>query len=79
MQKEPAQLFFVEPMECRPVEKLPEGHEWQYEIKFDGYRAIAIKQRGEVQLFSRRGKSFNSAYPEIVDALGELRAGAPEL
>ena len=74
MQKEPAQLFFVEPMECRRVDVLPESGEWQYEIKFDGYRAIAIKQHGEVQLFSRRGNSFNADYPETVAALTSLRA-----
>src|SRR5438067_1534660 len=75
MQKMPRELFFVEPMDCKSVESLPNGGEdWQYEIKFDGYRAIAIKQRGEVQLFSRRGKSFNSAYSAITEALGDLRA-----
>jgi bifunctional non-homologous end joining protein LigD len=74
MQKMPAALFFIEPMECRPVEKLPEGEEWQHEIKFDGYRAIAIKQSGEVSLSSRRGNSFNADYPETVRELGALRA-----
>lgn len=74
MQKEPAQLFFIEPMECKRVETLPAGEEWQYEVKFDGYRAIAIKQYGEVQLFSRRGNSFNADYPETVAALTSLRA-----
>lgn len=61
MQKMPAQLFFVPPMECkavRRVEDLPEGKDWQYEVKFDGYRCIAIKQRGAVELFSRRGNPF---------------------
>jgi bifunctional non-homologous end joining protein LigD len=74
MQKEAAQLFFVEPMECRRVDTLPESGDWQYEIKFDGYRAIAIKQHGEVQLFSRRGNSFNADYPDTAAALNSLRA-----
>lgn len=74
MQKMPATLFFVEPMECKPVEMLPEGEPWQYEIKFDGYRAIAVRQHGEVSLFSRRGNSFNAEYPQTVAALKGLRA-----
>src|SRR5688500_14361916 len=74
MQKEPAQLFFVEPMECKRVDALPENGQWQYELKFDGYRAIAIKQYGEVRLFSRRGNSFNADYPETVAGLTSLRA-----
>ena len=74
MQKMPATLSFVEPMECKPVGKLPEGDEWQHEIKFDGYRAIAVRQHGEVNLFSRRGKLFNADYPETVAALRSLRA-----
>ena len=69
----PRELFFVPPMDCKAVESLPQDHDWQYEIKFDGYRAIALKQRGEVVLFSRRGNSFTDAYPEIVSALHELR------
>ena len=68
MQKEPAQFFFVEPMECKPVESLPDpGGDWQHEIKFDGYRAIAVKQRGGVDLYSRNRNSFNTDYPEVVD------------
>lgn len=74
MQKMPATLSFVEPMECKPVDRLPEGEEWQHEIKFDGYRAIAVRQYGEVNLFSRRGNSFNADYPETVAGLRSLRA-----
>jgi ATP-dependent DNA ligase len=43
MQKMTHELFFVPPMDCKSVESLPEDHDWQYEIKFDGYRAIALK------------------------------------
>ena len=34
---------FIEPMLLLRVEKLPQGADWSYEIKLDGYRALAIK------------------------------------
>ncbi len=66
---------FIEPMECAPVTKLLDGPGWVYEIKLDGYRAIAVKSDRVVSLFSRRHKSFNHQYPQLVEALGELRDG----
>jgi len=63
---------FIEPMECLAVPKLFDGSEWIYEIKLDGYRAVATKSDRGVGLYSRRNKSFNHQYPDIVEALGEL-------
>jgi len=63
---------FIEPMECLPVTRLPDGPEWSFEIKLDGYRASAVKSGGRVDIYSRRKKSFNSQYPYLVEALNEL-------
>lgn len=73
MQKMPARLHFISPMECLEVDQIPEGDLWQYELKLDGYRTIAIKQNGEVDLFSRNGISFNSKFPSVVKRLEESR------
>ena len=54
------------------TEKLPEGPDIQYEIKFDGYRALAIKTGGKVNLRSRNDNDFNVRYPGIVKALAPM-------
>ena len=59
-------------MECLAVSKLPEGSQWVFEIKLDGYRALGIKSNGSVRLLSRRNNSFNRQYPLVVEALAEL-------
>jgi len=58
-------------MKALPVEKLPEG-DWLYEIKFDGYRALAFKDGKDVRLVSRNKKAFD--YPQLLDALKLLPA-----
>lgn len=47
---------------------------WVFEIKWDGYRAIAEVDDGHVELYSRNGLSFKQLYPEIVDALKKLKS-----
>jgi len=63
---------FTDPMLLLRTDRLPEGATWQYEIKLDGYRAIAFKSVGRVQLRSRNDKDFGGKYPAIVKALSAM-------
>ncbi len=54
------------------TERLPEGPHWLYELKLDGYRALAIKSDGKIQLRSRNDKDFNARYPGLVKELRSM-------
>jgi len=62
----------MEPMLLLSTEKLPQGPDWLYEIKLDGYRALAIKTGGRVQLRSRNDNDFSARYAPITAALRGL-------
>lgn len=63
---------FVEPMKALGRDQVPSGR-WHCEIKYDGYRAIAVLNRGKVELWSRARKPLNADYPAIVAALKGLK------
>jgi bifunctional non-homologous end joining protein LigD len=63
---------FIEPMECALVARLPEGSDWTYEVKLDGYRSIGVKTSREAILYSRNGKNFNKRFLQIAEALRDL-------
>jgi len=54
------------------TETLPTGQYWFYELKFDGFRAEAIKSAEKVYLRSRNDKDFSGRYPSIVQALAAM-------
>jgi bifunctional non-homologous end joining protein LigD len=60
---------FVKPMLLLRTDRLPEGANLQYEIKLDGYRAIAFKSGGRVHVRSLNDKDFTTRYPAIVKTL----------
>jgi bifunctional non-homologous end joining protein LigD len=67
-----AQADFMAPMLLLRTERLPEGESWLYELKLDGYRAIAAKAKGKVHLWSRNEKDFGTRYSAITEALTSL-------
>jgi DNA ligase D-like protein (predicted ligase) len=66
-------LKFIEPMYARSVEKLPEGREWLYEIKLDGYRCLAVRDAKGVILWSRTANIFTTQFPRITHACEKLQ------
>jgi DNA ligase D-like protein (predicted ligase) len=63
---------FFNPMLLLRTDSLPAGEQWLYELKLDGYRAVAFKRNGGVHLRSRNDKNFNGSYPAVVAALARL-------
>ena len=64
----------LEPMEARLVDALPADDGWQFEPKWDGFRCLALKDGGRVELQARSGKSLARYFPEMLAAVGALRA-----
>lgn len=67
--KAAVQMSFLEPMECLLVSQLPEGPEWAYEIKLDGYRAQALCNGGVTKLLSRNGNELGLRFPAVLSDL----------
>jgi len=63
---------FIEPMKARLVDEPPKHGDWLYELKFDGIRAMAIKNDRKVSLISRNGNKLDARFPEIVEAVKNL-------
>jgi bifunctional non-homologous end joining protein LigD len=70
-----AELHFIEPMQGKLAAELPEGPRWMYEIKFDGYRALALKTAEGLQLLSRNRRILNRRFPMAAEALEALEDG----
>jgi ATP-dependent DNA ligase len=66
-------LTFEPPMLARLVRTLPEGPQWEYEVKLDGYRLEAIKQGEKVRLYSRRGSDFTRKFASIATKVSRIK------
>jgi bifunctional non-homologous end joining protein LigD len=68
----PAKPRFIEPMKAKLVEKPPTTGDWIYELKFDGIRLIAIKNRERVSILSRNQNEQSGRFAEVVQAIKAL-------
>jgi DNA ligase D-like protein (predicted ligase) len=66
---------FIEPMLLLKTDKLPDdATQWSYELKLDGYRAVAYKTAGQVHLRSRNDHDFSGRYVGVMKGLAKLPA-----
>jgi ATP-dependent DNA ligase len=61
-------------MEAESTATLPEGADWQYEPKWDGFRCLAFRDGESVRLQSKAGKPLGRYFPDVVELLAVLRA-----
>lgn len=61
------------PMEAKLVSALPEGEGWQFEPKWDGFRAIVVRDGAAAEIFSKAGKPLGRYFPELIAMLRRLR------
>jgi bifunctional non-homologous end joining protein LigD len=61
-------------MAAKLVAVLPQGDEWIYEVKLDGYRALILKDGDTIELRSRNDKNLSATYPRIVGSAAEIKA-----
>lgn len=67
-------LGFLEPMKAKLVNEPPAHGDWIYELKWDGYRALGVKDGRSVEIYSRNETLLTGEFPEIRDALLQLPA-----
>ena len=65
---------FIQPMKATAVTQLPEGEEWIYEVKWDGYRVLAVKHGNNVRLLSLKERNLTSDFPGIAHAVRGIKA-----
>src|SRR5262245_38693586 len=59
------------PMLAEAHEEIPEGADWLYEPKWDGFRAIIFRDVDRIRIFSRNTQPLDRYFPELVKALAE--------
>lgn len=66
----------LEPELATLVSEAPEGEEWLHELKFDGYRLVAVLEHGGVRLVTRNGNDWTDRMPVLAEALARVKRDA---
>src|ERR1039458_5417902 len=66
----------IHPILAPPVDEAFDGAEWLFEIKWDGYRAIAFIDQGKLRLVSRNQNELTERFPELKDLPKFVKAGS---
>jgi bifunctional non-homologous end joining protein LigD len=61
------------------VDQVPAGDEWIHELKYDGYRLVAMLNKGRASLITRNGNDWTDRFPTVAAALEALPAGSAVL
>jgi ATP-dependent DNA ligase len=64
----------ISPMEALSVDAIPEGPNWQYEPKWDGFRCLVFRNGNKVDLQSKSGKPLTRYFPDVVAAVRSVKA-----
>jgi ATP-dependent DNA ligase len=64
----------ISPMEAKLVDELPAEDGWQYEPKWDGFRALVFRDGADIDIVSKSGKSLGRYFPEVVALIASIEA-----
>jgi ATP-dependent DNA ligase len=64
----------IKPQLAKSAKALPEGDQWRYEPKWDGFRTLVFRDGDEVHLQSRGGKPMNRYFPDVVEQVAAMPA-----
>lgn len=63
----------LEAMEARSVDEIPQGQEWQYEPKWDGFRCLLHRHGKSITMTSKSGQDLTRYFPEVIDSARAIK------
>lgn len=64
----------ISPQLATLVEKMPQGRQWSFEVKWNGIRSLCFLQDGRLELVSRNGRALTGQFPQITSSVKKIHA-----